>query len=171
MTHPNMGYSKTEGLMLVGGGGSGGGPGLETAGEKHPGDRTHARCLSEHGTSLSAQLWIAALSTRGATKQARSAQAIRRWENEGSDAVLDSGNSVAARDQVARIRGRLQHPEGLPRDVAAASEARPRDSLRDRSWSPDVGRLRDDPPWARSAFGIHRHARIEPGNVCGVRQR
>src|SRR5579875_613786 len=58
---PRRGVLRTGGPH-AGGGGSGGDPGLETAGQKHSRDRANARRVAQHGTSLSTTRRAAAVS-------------------------------------------------------------------------------------------------------------
>ena len=69
------------------------------------------------------------------------------------------------------LSGWLQHPEGISRDAATGGPAGAGDSVRDRTRAPDAGRLRDHPARTRPAGGVHRHARMEPGDLRRVRHR
>ena len=67
--------------------------------------------------------------------------------------------------------GGVQHPEGSPRDAEAGGQAGAADPVRDRTGAPDAGRLRDHSARQGSAGGVHRDARLEPGDLRRVRHR
>jgi hypothetical protein len=52
-------------------------------------------------------------------------KALHHGKSKGRRAGLDSGDSAAARAENARLRGRLQHPEGSSRDPATLAKPEP----------------------------------------------
>ena len=64
MTHPDVGVLRAGGPH-VGGGASGGDPGLETAGQKHSRDRADSRCVAQHAFTLSSRYCLKGSSLAG----------------------------------------------------------------------------------------------------------
>src|ERR1700677_3530121 len=145
------------------------------------------RVLSRQGKSIRAIARTLRVS-RNTVRRYLRGQEVPRYRREARATKLDSykqyvgervkaaapewipGSGAVSRAESTRLQRRLDHAQDVFGDAQASRGGRAADTLRDRARAAAASGFCHHPARRGSFVGVHRHARLEPCGLCGVRR-